>query len=146
MKKIITNSPEQTQNLGKKFATLLDKGDVVAFEGGLGAGKTAFIRGMSEGLEVTGEVCSPTYSLVNEYRGKSNLYHFDMYRIQNMEDVYSTGFFDYLDCNDIIAVEWSENITNALPKNTIVIKIEVIDENTRSFTIDGDERFENFSD
>jgi tRNA threonylcarbamoyladenosine biosynthesis protein TsaE len=145
MTKIITTSVEQTELLGKNFASRLKKGDVIAFEGGLGAGKTAFVRGLSDGLGVLGEICSPTYSLVNEYKGKINLYHFDMYRIESVEDVYSTGFYDYLDCNDIIAIEWSENISNILPENTVFIKIEVIDENTRAFIIDGDERFENFS-
>ena len=107
-------------------------------------GKTAFVRGLSAGMKLKGEVCSPTFSLVNEYRSDATtLYHFDMYRITSMDDLYSTGFFDYLDTDAVLAVEWSENITYALPENTIFIMIKRVDDNTREIEITGDERFEN---
>ena len=97
---------------------------VIAFFGGLGMGKTAFTRGLAKGLGITADVSSPTFALVNEYRGRVNLYHFDMYRVETWDDLYSTGFFDYLDNGSVLAIEWSENIENALPEDKL-IKIEI---------------------
>ena len=114
---------------------------MIAYRGGLGVGKTAFTRGLAEGLQVIGEVSSPTFSLVNEYQGKIPLYHFDMYRINTLDDLYFTGFFDYLENGSILAIEWSENIANYLPENTITVELKRLDETTREITIDGDERF-----
>ena len=141
--KYISHSTSETEKIAAEIAQTIKKGDCIAFVGGMGMGKTAFVRGLAKGLELKGEVCSPTFSLVNEYRSPDlTLYHFDMYRITTLDDLYSTGFFDYLDTDAVLAVEWSENITDALPENTIFISITRIDEETREIEITGDERFE----
>lgn len=141
--KFISQSTLETEKIAAEFARYIKNGDCIAFVGGMGMGKTAFVRGLSAGMKLKGEVCSPTFSLVNEYRSDATtLYHFDMYRITSMDDLYSTGFFDYLDTDAVLAVEWSENITYALPENTIFITIKRVDENTREIEITGDERFE----
>lgn len=141
MKEIITRSPEETEKFAEAFAKELLPGDVIAFEGGMGAGKTAFVRGLARGLGVHGEVSSPTFALVHEYPGSTPLFHFDMYRVVGMDDLYSTGFFDYLDRDGILAVEWSENIKDALEHSAITIFIEILDENRRKITISGGNRF-----
>lgn len=142
MKIYYSNSTKQTEEIAASFACELKNGDVIAFKGGLGAGKTAFTRGLAIGLGLNSEVTSPTFALVHEYRNADTaLFHFDMYRICNLDDLYSTGYFDYLDENKIIAIEWSENIEQALEKNTIFIMLEVLDENKRKITIDGGDRF-----
>ena len=143
MNTYISNCPEKTEEIAFHLAETLKGGEVIAFTGDLGAGKTCFTRGLARGLDFKGAVTSPTFALVNEYiGGKFPLYHFDMYRINSWDDLYSTGFFDYLD-NGIIAAEWSENIAAALPDNTIFVNIEKIDENTRKITIDRNEQEEN---
>ena len=130
-----SDSPEKTEEIAFNLAEGLTGGEVIAFTGDLGAGKTCFTRGLARGLDFKGAVTSPTFALVNEYiGGKFPLYHFDMYRINSWDDLYSTGFFDYLE-NGVIAAEWSENIAAALPENTIFVDIEKIDENTRKITI-----------
>jgi tRNA threonylcarbamoyladenosine biosynthesis protein TsaE len=133
---IISNSPLQTELAGKELASTLKKGDVVALFGGLGMGKTQFIRGLAIGLNIKDAVSSPTFALVHEYRGEIPLYHFDMYRVSTWDDLYSTCFFDYLESGGICAVEWSENIEEALPKNAILVSIERMeDENSRTIKI-----------
>ena len=99
------------------------------------------IRGLALGLGSLDEVSSPTFSLVHEYRSTPKLYHFDMYRVTSFDDLYSTGFFDYLETGAILAIEWSENIADYLPENTITVELKRLDETTREITIDGDERF-----
>lgn len=142
-----TNSPEETIRLGEKIGALLKGGDVIAYSGGLGAGKTTITRGVSTGLGLGDEVTSPTFSLVNEYVGNSlTLYHFDMYRITSPDDLETTGFYDYMDGESVLAIEWSENIESELPKSAIRIEIARLDENTREITIDGDERFADIGD
>lgn len=142
MKEYISKSPLETLNIAKDIASKLKKGDVIAYRGNLGAGKTTFTRGLAEGLNIKTDVSSPTFSLVHEYRGDSvTLFHFDMYRIDNMDDLYSTGFFDYLDLNQIIAIEWSENIEEYLDFDIITINIDAIDESTRKITVYGGNRF-----
>ena len=141
MKQFITHSPSETEQIARQLAQQLKPGDVIAYRGGLGVGKTAFTRGLAEGLQVTGEVSSPTFSLVNEYQGEIPLYHFDMYRINTLDDLYFTGFFDYLENGSILAIEWSENIADYLPENTITVELKRLGETTRKITIDGDERF-----
>lgn len=129
MQQIVTHSAAETVEVGRKLAENLVAGDVVAFFGGLGMGKTAFISGIAQGLCVTDHVSSPTFALVHEYRGKLPLYHFDMYRVSSWDDLYSTGFFDYLEAGGVCAVEWSENIEEALPENTVRVNISRDDEN-----------------
>lgn len=150
MEKYTTSSSKETIALGEKLAKRCRKGEVVAFFGGLGMGKTVFIKGLAKGLGISADVTSPTFSLINEYRGEENtLCHFDMYRINTWEDLYSTGYFDFLETDAVLAVEWSENIVNALPegciyvvisadendsekRNIIIGKKEEFDENTRA--------------
>ena len=119
-----SNSTEETEAFAAALAPRLAPGSVVALSGGLGAGKTAFTRGLARGLGCTGEVCSPTYAIMNEYPGKPPLAHFDMYRIENWESLESTGFFDYLDGEYVLAIEWSENIPEAIPKDAWRVRIE----------------------
>ena len=114
-----TNSPAETEAVGASFAPAVSSGGVIALYGGLGMGKTAFIRGLAAGLGLDAEVSSPTFALVHDYGGKPPLVHFDMYRVSGWEDLYSTGFFDYLDAGAILAVEWSEHIEAALPPGAL---------------------------
>ena len=134
----ITNSPEETEELGLKLAKSLKGGEVVAFRGGLGMGKTCFTRGLARGLGFKGDVTSPTFALINEYiGGRLPLYHFDMYRISGWEDLYSTGFFDYIEQGGVIAAEWSENIENALPESTVTVTFVRLGDNKREVTVNG---------
>ena len=122
---IITNNVNKTEALGFELAKSLHSGDIVAFYGDLGAGKTSFIRGLAKGLGYTGEVTSPTYTIMHQYKTNGlSLNHFDMYRVLDMESLLSTGFFDFFDEeNNITAIEWAENIAFALPKNAIKISL-----------------------
>ena len=138
MKSYTTKSPEETESIGFKLAQTLRGGEVIAFRGGLGMGKTCFTRGLARGLGFTGTVTSPTFALINEYiGGRLPLYHFDMYRISGWEDLYSTGFFEYAEQGGVIAAEWSENIENALPADTVTVTFEQTGENERVINIDG---------
>lgn len=142
--KVVTNSPEETIEFAKSIGRQLKGGDVIAYVGGLGVGKTTFTRGLCEGMGIGDIVTSPTFALVNEYKSENcdkTLYHFDMYRISDLLDLETTGFYDYMSDKNILAIEWSENISDALPKNTIFIKITRLDENKREIEINGDERF-----
>ncbi len=135
--KITTHSPEETIDAAKKLGSMLHAGDIIAYKGGLGAGKTTFTRGLAIGLGLGDNVFSPTFALVNEYKGKNiSLYHFDMYRISGEDDLESTGFYDYPFEDNIVAVEWSENIADFLPENTIYITISRIDDDTREIIIE----------
>ena len=143
MIRVVSQNVNETENLGKKIASVLKGTEVIAMFGDLGAGKTAFTRGLAAGLSYKYGVSSPTFAIVNEYSGKYNIYHFDMYRITNEDDLYSTGFYDYLDTG-VIIIEWSENIEYALDDTAIRIKIEKTDdENIRIFTIEGLDQYEN---
>lgn len=136
MRKYITDSYEETVALGKEIGESLDKGSVVAFIGGLGMGKTAFTTGLALGLGIDADVSSPTFAVCNTYIGNENtLYHFDMYRVDGWDDLYSTGFFDFLNTDCFMAVEWSENIYGALPDDTLMVEIEKISDNSRRFKI-----------
>lgn len=140
--KIITHSPEETIKTAEKIGAKLRAGDMIVYKGGLGAGKTTFTRGIATGLGLGDCVSSPTFALVNEYQGENiTLYHFDMYRIQTEEGLESTGFFDYPFEDNVAVIEWSENITDFLPKNTINITINVTGESDREIIIEGGERF-----
>ena len=137
MNNIISKSTEDTEKIGELIAEKLCGNEVIAIFGGLGMGKTAFTRGLCRGLGVNDGVSSPTFALVNEYHGKYNIYHFDMYRVTSWEDLYSTGFFDYLD-NGVLVIEWSENIEGALPENAIRINISKGEsDDERTFEIEG---------
>ena len=123
-----SRSEGETIAIAADFAKTLRAGDIVALFGGLGMGKTAFVRGIATGLGLDPEqVCSPTFSLVNEYRapGSPTLYHFDMYRVEGEDALYCTGFYDYLGSGDILAIEWSENIIDALPQSAISVIISL---------------------
>ena len=137
MTKYISNSAEDTERFAERLSASLKGTEVIALFGGLGMGKTAFTRGLCRGLGITEGVSSPTFALVNEYRGKFPVYHFDMYRVTSWEDLYSTGFFDYLD-NGVLVIEWSENIEGALPEDAVRITISRgAHENQRIFETEG---------
>ncbi len=143
MIKIVSDSVKQTENIGRKIASILQGDEVIAMSGDLGAGKTAFTRGVAAGLGFDYGVSSPTFAIVNEYNAKFNIYHFDMYRINSEDDLFSTGFYDYLD-NGVVIIEWSENILYALDNNAIRICITKGDtDNRRIFTIEGLDEYEN---
>ena len=135
----LTNSPEETEAVGKRLGETLKPGTVIAYQGDLGAGKTAFTRGVALGLGAKEQVTSPTYTIVNEYlSGKYPLFHFDMYRLSSSDDLFDIGWEDYLDRGGICAVEWSENVADAM-ENAIVVTIEKLGEDTRRITIEGGE-------
>lgn len=136
MKTFISHSYEETVAFAKNFANEIPCGAVIGYLGDLGAGKTAFTTGLVKGLGIDMDVSSPTFAICNEYRGNGKtLYHFDMYRIDGWDDLYSTGFFDYLDTGAYIVAEWSENIYGALPENAIMIEITKLSVNEREFKI-----------
>ncbi len=144
MVEVISNSPAQTEEYAQKLGAVLKGGETIAYFGGLGMGKTRFTAGLAQGMGICAEVSSPTFSLVHEYRGNKTLYHFDMYRITTFEDLCSTGFFDYLDWGGVLAVEWSENIENALPEDKL-IKIEIMrgeNDDCRILRMSGDSVYE----
>lgn len=121
--KFITNSEEETEALGARLAVKLEPGAVIAFTGDLGAGKTAFTRGLARGLGIPDRVTSPTFTIVNEYDGPLPLFHFDMYRLGGEEELFGIGWEDYLDRGGVCAVEWSENIAGALEGDALRVDI-----------------------
>ena len=132
-----THSPEETEQIGALLAKKLTPGTVIAFEGDLGAGKTAFTRGLAKGLGCTEQVSSPTYTIVNEYiSGKMPLFHFDMYRLRCADDLFDIGWEDYMERGGVCAVEWSENVADAM-ENPIRVCISKVGENSRTITITG---------
>ena len=136
MREFISESYEQTLQFASDFAKSVPSGSVIGFIGGLGMGKTAFTSGFVKGLGIDAEVSSPTFAICNEYIGENaRVYHFDMYRVENWDDLYSTGYFDYLNDKSYILAEWSENIFGALPDDAIIIEIEKLGENSRKFYI-----------
>ncbi len=135
--KFVTHSPQQTEAVGAALAKVLPAGTVIAYRGDLGAGKTAFTRGLARGLGVDDPVTSPTYTIVNEYLGGTMpLFHFDMYRLASEDDLFDIGWEDYLERGGICAVEWSENVWAAL-EAPIVITITRLDDTTREIEIEG---------
>ena len=138
MLRFISDSVSDTEAIAEKLGNKLQSGNVVAYFGGLGMGKTAFTRGLAKGMGITADVASPTFAIVNDYGGTPPLVHFDMYKVESWDDLYSSGFFDYLDMGAVLAVEWSENNENALPDDTIRITIEKGEgDNQRIITIEG---------
>ena len=133
----ITNSPSETEAVGAALARVLQPGTVIAYRGDLGAGKTAFTRGLARGLGVTERVTSPTYTIVNEYLGgRMPLFHFDMYRLGSEDELFDIGWDDYLERGGVCAVEWSENVWGAM-EDAIVITITRLSEETRKIEIEG---------
>ena len=132
-----TESAAQTEALGRELGAKLRPGSVVAFRGGLGMGKTAFTRGLARGLGCTGRVTSPTFTIVNEYRGNIPLFHFDMYRLDSSDALFDIGWEDYLDRGGVCAVEWSENVPEAFDGSEIRVSIEKCSDNARKITIEG---------
>jgi len=141
----LTNSPEQTEAVGAALAEVLQPGTVIAYLGDLGAGKTAFTRGLARGLGIREPVTSPTYTIVNEYTtGRLPLFHFDMYRLASSDDLWDIGWEDYLERGGICAVEWSENVADAM-ENAITVRIERTGEESRRITIEGGEAIADLS-
>ena len=134
---LITHSPAETEAVGAALGRILPPGTVIAYRGDLGAGKTAFTRGLARGLGADDMVTSPTYTIVNEYlSGRIPLFHFDMYRLRSADDLWDIGWEDYLDRGGVCAVEWSENVAEALDSFTLV-NIEKIGDESRRITIEG---------
>jgi len=140
-----TNSPAETEKIGAALGKILQPGTVIAYRGDLGAGKTAFTRGLARGLGYTDMVTSPTYTIVNEYLGgRIPLFHFDMYRLASSDDLWDIGWDDYLDRGGVCAVEWSENVSDAM-EDAIVITIHKTGENGRRIEIEGGEEIADLS-
>lgn len=140
-----TNSPEETIALARRMGSLLRAGDVLAYRGDLGAGKTTFTRGLAVGMGIPDMVTSPTFNLVHAYgEPPLMLCHFDMYRIDSEEELETTGYYDYDPEECVFAVEWSENIEKALPPHTIWLTLERIGDEKRRITLEGDDRFADF--
>ncbi|MBR4889072.1 MAG: tRNA (adenosine(37)-N6)-threonylcarbamoyltransferase complex ATPase subunit type 1 TsaE [Clostridia bacterium] len=132
-----TNSPQETEAVGEALGKAVTPGTVIAYQGDLGAGKTAFTRGLARGMEAGESVTSPTYTIVNEYlSGRMPLFHFDMYRLKSSDDLFDIGWDDYLERGGVCAVEWSENVADAM-ENAIYVTIEKIGEESRRITIEG---------
>mgnify|MGYP000169951910 CR=1 FL=1 len=132
-------SEQETEAIGRELAQQLAPGAVVAFTGDLGAGKTAFVRGMAQGLGISQRVTSPTFTIVNEYEGPTPLFHFDMYRLNGSEDLFDIGWEDYLSRGGVCAVEWSEQVADALPEGTVYVTLTRHPEHDgwRSITVEG---------
>jgi len=131
MTEYISRSLEDTERIAKEFADTLTGTEVIAYLGGLGAGKTTFTRGIAKAFGVDDGVHSPTFAIVNEYQGRVPIYHFDMYRVTDEDDLYSTGFYDYIG-KGLIIIEWSENILDFIPDDAIFIELSYgEDEHTR---------------
>ena len=135
----ISHSVSETEALGEQLGRRLRSGDVVAYLGGLGMGKTAFTRGLARGMGCQDRVTSPTFTIVNEYRGELPLFHFDMYRIPDSDALFDIGWEDYLDRRGVCAVEWSENVADAMPAGTVYVTIRRHGENDnwREITVEG---------
>ncbi len=121
--RFLSNSPADTEAFGERLAKRLRPGDVVAYTGALGMGKTALTRGLARGLGCRGRVTSPTFTIVNEYDGDVPLFHFDLYRLGSSDELYDIGWDDYLDRGGVCAVEWSERVADALPPGTVTVDI-----------------------
>ena len=133
---IVTSSMEETENAGAALAAKLPDGAVVALYGGLGAGKTAFVRGMARGMGIEDGVSSPTFTIVNEYAGKAReLFHFDMYRLQSGDELFDIGWEDYLGRGGVCAVEWSENVEEAFDGDEVIVSIEPLSDTGRKINV-----------
>ena len=139
MAEFFSSSERETEALGARLAAVLPGGSVVAMYGDLGAGKTAFVRGMARGMGLDCRVSSPTFTIVNEYLGKRELIHFDMYRIGGADELFDIGWEDYLSRGAVCAVEWSENVEDAFFGDEIVVRMEKLGDTERKITIEGAE-------
>ena len=139
MAEFISHSQLETEELGRKLAEKLPGGSVVAMYGDLGAGKTAFVRGMARGMGLSCRVSSPTFTIVNEYLGERELIHFDMYRLSSADELFDIGWEDYLSRGAVCAVEWSENVQDAFFGDEVVVRIEKLNDTDRKITIEGAE-------
>ena len=139
MAEFISHSQLDTEEVGRKLAEKLPGGSVVAMYGDLGAGKTAFVRGMAKGMGLSCRVSSPTFTIVNEYLGERELIHFDMYRLSSADELFDIGWEDYLSRGAVCAVEWSENVQDAFFGDEIVVRIEKLNDTDRKITIEGAE-------
>lgn len=133
----ITNSERETEALGAAFAAKIPDGSVVALYGGLGSGKTAFVRGMARGMGIDAFVSSPTFTIVNEYTGGRSLFHFDMYRLKSADELYDIGWEDYLSRGGVCAVEWSENVRSAFEGDEYTVSFRKLSETGREITVEG---------
>ena len=141
----ITNSPEETEKVGAALGRILPPGTILAYRGDLGAGKTAFTRGLARGLGYAEPVTSPTYTIVNEYLGgRIPLFHFDMYRLRSSDDLFDIGWEDYLDRGGVCAVEWSENVDDAM-EGAIYVTIHKTGEASRRIEIEGGDHLADLS-
>ena len=131
-----TNSPEETIELGRKIGKLLKKGDVIAMQGTLAAGKTTITKGIAQALNIDDTITSPTFCLISEYYGKMPLYHMDVYRLEGGEDFINLGTDDMIYGEGVSIIEWSEKIMDELPKKTIILKITPEDDGSRTITLD----------
>ena len=132
-----TNSPSETEAVGAALGAIIPPSTILAYKGDLGAGKTAFTRGLARGLGCDELVTSPTYTIVNEYlSGRCPLFHFDMYRLHSSDDLWDIGWEDYLDRSGVCAVEWSENVADAM-EDAISVTIEKLGEDARRITLEG---------
>ncbi|MBQ3264180.1 MAG: tRNA (adenosine(37)-N6)-threonylcarbamoyltransferase complex ATPase subunit type 1 TsaE [Ruminococcus sp.] len=142
--KVVSASPHQTEGLGARIASVLKGREMIALFGDLGAGKTAFTRGICSGLGISDGVCSPTFAIVNAYSGKVPVYHFDMYRIKDSDDLFATGYYDYIG-QGVIIIEWSENIESELEPDCIRVRIGKTEkDNERIFEIEGLDDYADF--
>ena len=139
----VSSSPDRTLSMGEAFGLLLPAGSTVSFQGGLGSGKTCFIKGVCSGLGIRSEVLSPSFILVEEYKGDLNVLHFDLYRLDELGDVYETGLFDAADGRNIILVEWGDRLPDGTFDFDIIVEIEIMGEKLRDFRFMGPENFIN---
>lgn len=135
---ILSKSPQETKDIARKFGRTLKKGDVVALIGELGSGKTCFTQGLMKGLGVkVNKITSPSFVLINEYKGRLPIYHFDIYRLNNIQEVVDLGYEEYFYGNGVTIIEWADKIEELLPKRCIRVNLKIVSENERKISIRG---------
>ena len=140
--KIITRDEDETYKLGVLIGSIIIPGTVFSLNGDLGTGKTHFTKGLAEGLEVKDYITSPSFTILNEYEGRLKLHHFDVYRIEDISEMYEIGFEDYIDGDGVCVIEWGDMVKDLLPKDTVNIKINMVDNNTREILIEENEKLQ----
>lgn len=136
MQKILSKSENETVGLGREFAKRLESGSFVALYGDLGAGKTQFVKGICDALKVNEVVNSPTFTIVNEYHGTLPVFHIDLYRMKNTEEIFGIGFDEYIEAGGVCLVEWAEKLEGIIPKKRFDVRMSVVDDNTREINVD----------